>query len=171
MTGILKVDSLQSGTTNIAVSNMQRRIIQRINYTHRIGWWRSDNTYYWVPGGYMDFRPIRSDSRIRFTYSIPTRQRGSQQHSIQHWIFYLDDEELGRFSRGGHHTENAFPNEWDVPSWGAGTYRRAGFKVRSYSDNVHCAHLYLTQYWNGSGQSLNLPGQMIVEEYTSAPLD
>jgi len=169
MTGIIKTNAIQSGSTAIAVSNMQRRIIQRVSYTHRIGWWRSDNIYYWVPGGYMDFRPIRSDSRIRFSYAIPTRQAGTSQHTIQHWIFYLDEVELGRYTRGGHHTENPFPSEWDVSSWGAGTYRRAGFKTRAYSDGNHNAHLYLSQYWDGSGADLNLPGQMIAEEYTSAP--
>jgi hypothetical protein len=172
MSGIIKVDTIQTedGAVSIPTSYFQRRIIQRVSYTHRVGWWRSDNTYYWVPGAYVDFRPVRSDSRIRFTYAIPTRQYGGSQHSIQHWIFYANDQEYGRFTRGGHHTENAFPNEWDLPSWGSGAYSRVGFKTRAYSDGNHNAHLYLTQYWDGGGASNQIKGQVIVEEYTPAPL-
>ena len=171
MSGILKVDSLQteSGIVTIPVSHFQRRVLQRVSYTHRVGWWRGNNTYYWVPGAYVDFRPLRSDSRIRFTYSIPTRDYGSN-HMIMHWIFYANDQEYGRFTRGGHHVENAFANEWDIPSWGSSNYSRVGFKCRSYSEGNHNAHLYLTQYWDGGGASNQINGQVMVEEYTSAPL-
>lgn len=170
MTGIINVDTIASvnGANTISVSNMQRRIIQRTSYIHRIGFWRGNNAYYWVPGGYMDFRPLKGDSRIRVTYSIPTRDYGSN-HMIMHWIFYVNDVEYGRFTRGGHHVEDAGTTEWDVPSWGANTIARVGFRARSYSEGNHNAHLYMAQYWNGGGNSLRLPGQMIVEEYTSAP--
>lgn len=170
MTGILRVDTItnESNSFNIPTSQFQRRLIQRVSYTHRIGWWRGNNTYYWVPGAYVDFRPMRSDSRIRATFCIPTRDYGSV-HMIMHWIFYRDEVEFGRHTRGGHHVENAFATEWDIPSWGEGAYSRIGYKCRSYSEGNHNAHLYLSQYWDGGGNSLNLIGQAIVEEYTSAP--
>lgn len=170
MTGILNIDTIQNeaGTVSLNTSYFQRRLIQRISYTHRIGWWRANNTYYWVPGANVNFRPIRGDSRIKVTFNIPTRQYGSSQHSITHWIFYKDEIEYGRHSRAGHHVENAFSQEWDIPSWGGMQYARIGYKVRSYSEAANNAHLYYTQYWDGAGADHNIQGLMIVEEYTSA---
>jgi hypothetical protein len=166
MAGTLRVNSFQneSGTFTIPVNTMQRRVIQRVSYTHRVGWWRGNNVLYWVPGGYVDFRPVRSDSRVRLTFSIPTRAYGSQ-HMIMHWVFYRDEVEYGRFTRGGHHIENAFAQEWDIPSWGENQYSRVGYKARSYSEGNHNAHLYLLQYWDGGGNSAQVLGQVTVEEY------
>lgn len=170
MSSILKVDTIndENSLYSITTSNLQRRVIQRLSYTHRVGWWRANNTYYWVPGAYVDFRPLRGDSRIRFTFTIPVRQYGGGQHTISHWIFYRDEEEYGRHSRSGHHTENSFSTEWEMPSWGANSYSRVGYKVRSYNEGTHNVHLYLTQYWDGGGNSYSLKGQATVEEYISA---
>jgi hypothetical protein len=170
MSSILRVDTIQneSATFSISASHFRRRTIQRLSYTHRVGWWRSDNTYYWVPGAYVDFRPLRGDSRVKLTFNIPTRQYGTSQHTIQHWIFYRDEVELGRHTRGGHHTENAFSTEWDLASWGADVYSRVGYKTRAYADGNHNAHLYLTQYWDGTGAGFEIQGQAIVEEYVPA---
>jgi hypothetical protein len=170
MTSILKLDTIQNenATFSISSSHFRRRTIQRLSYTHRIGWWRANNAYYWVPGAYIDFKPLRNDTRIKVSFNIPTRQYGNSQHTIQHWIFYRDEEELGRHTNGGHHTENAFTTEWDLKSWGANIYSRVGYKVRSYGEATHNAHLYLTQYWDGAGNSFNINGQTIVEEYVSA---
>jgi hypothetical protein len=85
-----------------------------------------------------------------------------------HWIFYVDEVEYGRYTRGGHHVENSFTQEWDVPSWGANTFRRIGLKARSYGEGTHNAHLYHTQYWDGGGSAFDIQGQVTVEEYTSA---
>lgn len=169
MTGIIRTDTIQNeaGTISLPVSFMQRRIIQRVSYTHRVGWWRGNNTYYWVPGAYIDFRPERSDSRIRFTCCIPTRDYGSN-HMISHWIFYVNETEYGRHSRAGHHVENAFAQEWDVPSWGEGQYARVGYRFRSYAEGNHNAHLYHTQYWDGGGAGYHIQGQSMIEEYTPA---
>lgn len=166
MSAILRVDNLQnsSGTYTIPTDTLQRRIIQRVSYTHRVGWWRGDNNYYWVPGAYVDFRPMRSDSRIRLTYTVPTRDYGSN-HMISHWIFYRDEVEYGRNTRGGHLVENAFSQEWDIPSWGENQYSRVGYKFRAYVEGNHNAHLYLTRYWDGGGNSFQILGQVIVEEY------
>lgn len=170
MTGIINLNTIQNEAGNISLETrfFQRRIIQRASYTHRIGWWRANNSYYWVPGANVNFRPLRGDTRVRVTFNVPTRQYGSSQHSITHWIFFLNEIEYGRHSRAGHHTENAFSQEWDIPSWGEMQYGRVGYKVRSYSEAANNAHLYLTQYWDGGGADHNIQGQMIVEEYTSA---
>ena len=169
MTGIVQTSNLQdeSGTFTIPTKYLQRRIIQRTSYTHRVGWWRGDNNYYWVPGAYMDFRPARADSRIRVSFMVPTRAYGSA-HMISHWIFYRDEVEYGRHSRSGHHVENAFSQEWDIPSWEVGQYGRIGYKFRAYSEGNHNAHLYHSNYWDGGGNAWDLPGQMIVEEYLPA---
>jgi hypothetical protein len=166
MSGIIKTTNIgnESGSYTLPVRYLSRRIIQRTSYTHRVGWWRGNNSYYWVPGAYIDFRPQRSDSRIKVSFAVPTRAYGSQ-HMIMHWIFYRDEVEYGRHTRGGHHVENAFSTDWDIPSWGAGQYSRLGYKCRSYSEGNHNAHLYLTQYWDGGGASNHIQGQVIVEEY------
>lgn len=170
MTGILNIDTLQNeaGTVSLNTSYFQRRIIQRVSYTHRIGWWRPNNTYYWVPGANVNFRPLRGDSRVKVTFNVPTRQYGTQQHTISHWIFYRDEIEFGRHSRSGHHVENAFSQEWDLASWGEMQYARIGYKIRAYTEATHNVHLYYTQYWDGASVAHDIQGQMIVEEYTSA---
>ena len=166
MSGILNVDNIynEAGSTVAYTSYMQRRVVQRTVYSHRVGWWYPDNTYYWVPGAYLDFRPLRSDTRIRVTMSIPAIWYGSAHH-ISHWIFYKDDIEYGRHSRSGHHTENAFTQQWDVPGWQAGQIARIGYKVRAYASGNHSTHLYFTNYWDGGGASWHLKGQIFAEEY------
>ena len=167
MTGILQVDTVTNEAASFSISsvNFKRRIIQRTNYIHRTGWWRANNTYYWIPGAFMDFRPIRGDSRIRASYNIFMRQYGTGQHTITHYIFYVDELEYGRFSRSGHHVENTNTIHYDVPSWGADAYRRIGFKARSYSEAANNSHLWHTQYWDGASGAYDCPGQMIIEEY------
>jgi hypothetical protein len=167
MTGILQVDTVTNESASFSISsvNFKRRIIQRTNYIHRTGWWRANNTYYWIPGAFMDFRPIRGDSRIRASYNIFMRQYGTSNHTITHYIFYVDELEYGRFSRSGHHVENTNTIHYDVPSWGADAYRRIGFKARSYSEGSHNSHLWHTQYWDGASGAYDCPGQMIIEEY------
>lgn len=171
MVGIIRADTIQNeaATATITASHMQRRVIQRVSYVWRNGWWRSDNAYYWVPGTMVNFKPMRGDTRIRYSTNVPVRQYGGSAHSITHWIFFLDNIEYGRHSRGGHHIENVFSSEWDLPSWGTNQIRAMGYKVRAYSDPTHNAHLYATQYWNGANTFLDIQGQTIVEEYTSAP--
>lgn len=166
MTSQINITNLTnvSGSTAIEVKDFAHRIIQRVSYTHRNGWIRGNNTYYWMPGGYADFRPLRSDSRIRSTWNIPTRTYGSA-HMIMHYVFYRDDIEYGRYTRGGHHVENPFSQEWDIPSWGAGQVGRMGYKYRSYAEGNHNAHLFLSEYWDGGGASYNLRGQYTILEY------
>ena len=166
MGGVVRATTVQNeaGTITIPTRYFSSRIIQRTAYTSRIGWWRGNNSYYWVPGAYIDFRPMRDDTRIKISFMIPTRDYGSA-HMISHWIFYRDDIEYGRHTRGGHHVENPFTQEWDLESWGAGQYARVGYKFRAYSEGNHNAHLYHARYWDGAGSGLNMPGQVIVEEY------
>ena len=170
MTSAAVIKELQneSGLLTIPVKQLQRRVLQRVSYTHRVGWWRNNNAYNWIAGGYVYFRPVRGDSRIRFTFNIHTRQYGPSQHMITHYKFYLDNNEYGRFSRAGHHVENHNSIEWEIPSWGAGVMARAGLQSRAYAEGNHNAHLYHTQYWNGGGDARDVPGHIIVEEYIPA---
>jgi hypothetical protein len=84
---------------------------------------------------------------------------------IMHYIFQRDDVEYGRFTRGGHEIENTNSMEWDIPSWGAGQIARMGHRYRSYSDGNHNAHLYHTEWWDGTGNSNSVPGQYTIVEY------
>lgn len=166
MTAQLNVSTIQNeaGTITRNIQDFAHRVVQRVSYTHRNGWIRGDNTYYWLPGGYADFTPVRSDSRIRSTWCIHTRDYGSN-HMIMHYIFYRDDIEYGRHTRGGHEIENTNAMEWDIPSWGAGQKARMGHRYRAYSDGNHNAHLYHTEWWDGSGNSNSVPGQYTILEY------
>lgn len=166
MTAKLQVNTItnENNTISRSINDFAHRIIQRVSYTHRNGWIRGDNTYYWMPGGYVDFRPVRSDSRIRSQWAIHTRDYGSN-HMIMHYIFYRDDIEYGRFTRGGHEIEMTTTTEWDIPSWGANQIGRMGHKYRAYADGNHNAHLYLTEWWDGGGASNQIPGQYTIIEY------
>lgn len=171
MASILKADTLEdpAGNVSINIDNwLQRRTIQHMSYTHRVGSWRCDDTYRWIPGGYLDFKPKRSDSRINVSFAVHTRDYGSN-HMITHWIFYVDEQEIGRFTRGGHQVENTNPIEMDVPSWGAGVEVRIGWRVRAYVTGNHNAHYYHLEHWNGGGDGRRVPGQLIAEEYIEAP--
>lgn len=161
----------ESGLLNIPVKQLQRRVIQRVSYTHRVGWWRNNNTYNWIAGAYVDFRPVRGDTRIRFISNLHTRQYGGSQHMITHYKFYIDDVEYARFTRGGHHIENMNTMEYEVASWGAGALARAGWQSRAYSEGNHNAHIHHTQYWNGNSDGRDVPAQIIVEEYIPAYSD
>lgn len=166
MTAIIQVNTIQNeaGTLSKNIQDFAHRVVQRVSYTHRNGWIRGDNTYYWMPGGYSDYTPIRSDSRIRSTWNIHTRDYGSN-HMIMHYIFYRDDVEYGRHTRGGHEIENTNSMEWDIPSWGAGQQARMGFRYRAYSDGNHNAHLFHTEWWDGGGNTNSVPGQYTITEY------
>ena len=166
MTGIIKTDTIEniSGTISIPATYFKRRILQKLTWTYRQGWWRGDNTYRWIPGCYADFVPLRGDSKIRVSMNIPARNYGSA-HSISHWIFYRDNQEIGKHSRGGHHIERADTMEYEIPSWGEGQSSRVGYMMRSYAAGNHNLHLYHSDYWDGAGSDYTLPGQFRIEEF------
>lgn len=166
MTSILKVDNIynEAGSSVAYTQYLARRVVQRVEYTHRVGWWYPNDTYHWIPGGYLDFTPVRNDTRVRIVINIPTTWYGNV-HSITHWIFYRDEIEYGRHCRGGYHNQDTFAQEWDVPSWGEGHMARLGYKARSYANGNHSAHLYYETYWDGGGVGWHMKGQIFAEEY------
>jgi hypothetical protein len=165
MAGILNVDTIQDTSgRQVFPAYLARRVVQRVVYVHRQGWCYPDNTYYFLPGTYVDFRPIRNDTRVRVSLSIPMMWYGSAHH-ISHWVFYRDDIEYGRHTNGGHHTERASVMQWDIPTWGAGQYARVGYRVRAYASGNHSTHLFHVNYWDGGGNNWNPTGQISVEEY------
>jgi hypothetical protein len=159
----------ESGLLSIPVKQLQRRVIQRVSYTHRVGGYRNNNSYNWITGAYVDFRPVRGDTRIRFISNHHTRTYGSQ-HMIVHYKFYIDDVEYARFTRGGHHVENINTLEYEVASWGAGVFARAGWQSRAYAEGNHNSHIHHTQYWDGVDNARDVPAQIIAEEYIPAML-
>lgn len=169
MTGIIQVDTIQNEAANTSLNPVyfNYRIIQRFRSRFNLGYWNADNNYRWVPGCFCDFKPMRGDTRIRFRCSFTGRYRGNS-HSISHWIFYVDGNEIGRHSIGGQHRESGKVTEWDVPSWGAGQIARIGYKYRDYSNGNHGHHMRMTNYWDGGGPDRRIPSEFCVEEYHDA---
>lgn len=166
MSGELRVDTVQNLATNISIPTgyFKRRILQRVTWQYRQGYWRAENAYYWVPGAYADFVPMRGDSRIKVSMSIHGRLY-NYTHMISHWIFYRDRQEIGRHTRGGQHFERSDAMEYEIPSWGEGQSSRVGFMCRSYNANFHNIHIYHTENWDGGGTNITIPGQFRVEEF------
>lgn len=156
-----------AGTLTIPVKELETRIIQRYENTYTGGEWNPDNTSNWVPGGWVDFTPLRADSRLSYIWRAPHAWIG-QAHAMSHWRFYVNGNLYFWNSTSGRHIEDGCVYKWDVPSWGTGT-GRIGYQVRSYSNDNHEVRLYTTYYWDGTGRSAqNSYGQLIVEEYIGA---
>jgi len=158
-----------TGSLVIPVRELATRCIQRYHNQYTSGEWNPDATSNWAPGGYVDFTPLRADSRIVFTWRVPTAWSNAS-HSITHWRFYVNGVLYYRHGHGGTHVEDGNTLRWDVPSWGTGS-GRIGYQVRSYANDNHETRLYTTYYWNGTGRSAqNAYGQLIVEEWAQSGL-
>jgi len=168
MSGILRTDNVgnSSGAYNVPTHYMVSRVIQRETIYYRSGWYRPTNDYYWAPGCWAWFKPLRSDTQIRFSLNVHLRWYSSA-HSISHWIFYVDDVEYGRHSRSNHHQEGQGQTEYVVPSWGEGKMSQIGYRVRSYAEGNHNIHMFHTGQWDGAGRNIDVPGCLTVEEYTA----
>jgi hypothetical protein len=159
-----------SGNVVVPVKELQTRIIQQYTSEYTGGEWNPDNTSNWVPGSFLDFTPLRSDSRISYIWRCPHAWVGNS-HAISHWRFFVNGLLYYYHCTSGRHIEDGCIMKWDVPSWGT-TSGRIGYQIRAYSNDVHEVRLYTTYYWNGTGRSAqNSIGQLIVEEYvgTSSP--
>lgn len=154
--------SNSTGSFEIPIKELEVRVIQRYENTYTGGSWNSGTSYSWVPGGYVDFTPLRADSRISFIYRVPV-YRSNNTHVISHWRFYVNGNIYFYHSTSGTHLEDGATYKWDVPSWGT-TQGRIGYQIRDY-DGDNEITLYGTQYWNGSSSVQVANGQLIVEEY------
>lgn len=154
-----------AGTVVVPIKELKGRVIQRYLADYTGGEWNPDATSNWVPGAWVDFTPLRADSRISYTWRCP-HAWSNATHAISHWRFFVNGLLYYWHSTSGVHIEDGCTIKWDVPSWGT-TAGRIGYQIRSYTNDNHEVRLYTTYYWDGTGRSAqNAKGQLIVEEYT-----
>lgn len=168
MAGILRVDSLQNEAANITipVTYLPGRLLQRKRSFYYNGSWNPGNTYYPLPGSWIDFTPMDDDSIIKYTFIHGTGHRGRNSFNIFHYKFYVNGGEYARHTESNNHQESGHAKTYEVQSWGKGIQGNMGFASRQYSDNNHCTHFHRTNYWNGGGSDTDMPAQVIVEERT-----
>ena len=164
-----KAISDRVGSVTIPLNELTSRVIQRYENVYDAGEWNPDNSYNWVPGGYVDFTPLKSDSMISYIWRAPTAYFSST-HAISHWKFFVAGNMYAMHSTSGRHLEDGSSYIWEVPSWGAGQEMRIGYQIRAYSNNSHEVRVYSTNYWNGAASRQTCPGQLIVEEIAGVSL-
>lgn len=152
------------GSVEIPVKELTTRVIQRHEAPYTGGIWNPDNSYNWAPGSFVDFTPLRADSRISYIWRAPHSRFGGTTHAISHWRFYVNGVIYFYHGMSGRHIENGNVMKWDVPSWGT-SQARIGYQIRSYANDNHETRVYSTDYWDGGGTDQNAHGQLIVEEY------
>jgi hypothetical protein len=166
MPSTVSVESLGTtsfGTYTIPVKELNSRCIQRYVADYTGGDWNPSNSYAWLPGGFVDFTPKKSDSRIYFYSRIP-RAWVNATHGISHWKFYVNGTLTFMHSESGNHLEEGNTFKWVVPSWG--TFNaRIGYQMRAYAVNNHTIRAYSTNYWDGVGSRQNAFGNLTVEEW------
>lgn len=165
--GVLTAKELtnRTGTIVVPVKELAPRIIKRYENTYTSGAWNPNNSFNWAPGSYVDFTPLRADSRISYMWRAP-HYWSNTGHAISHWRFYVNGQIYYYHSVSGTYIEDGNVIKWDVPSWGTSS-GRIGYTIRSYANDNHEVRLYGTRYWNGGGSTQNSYGQLIVEEYTN----
>lgn len=168
----LTVSTLKNsaGSVTIPVADLRNRTIQHYQSTYTGGEWNPNNSYNWIPGGFVDFTPRRADSRIRFMYRIPYAWVAAS-HVISHWKFYVNGQVYFWHNMSGTHIEDGNTLVWDFPSWGT-TNGRIGYQHRSYADDNHEVRINTTYYWDGGGRSAqNCYSQIMIEEYVGGQDD
>lgn len=162
--GTLTLDTLSNttGSFSIPVKDIETRVIQRYISTYTSGEWNPDNTLTWAPGGYVDFTPKRSDSKILYSWRAP-HSYSNAAHAISTWKFYANGIQYNVHSVSGNYIQNGNTYTWEVPSWGT-SMGRIGYQIRSHSNDSNEVRLYRTANWDGAGSNQNCYGQLIVEE-------
>lgn len=161
----LNVDRLETndGYNKILGRELTNRPIQIYRREFRDGEWNPNTDFNWIPGAYVDFTPLRSDTRLRYRVRLPMAWVSSS-HAIAHYEFYANNVLFASFGTSGTHAENAGCYDFEVPSWGTFS-SRLGLKTRAYSENSNEFRYYCTYYWNGTGRSVqNCFGMLWIEE-------
>jgi len=160
----LQVNTIQAGTSefSIPVSELSGRIIKTYKDTYLLGAWVPSTDYTWLPGGFADYSPERSDSRIRFSLSLCMAHQDG--HAISHNIFYANGVEIGRHSISGQSPEHRHLYVWDVASWGDFT-GRIGYQMRAYSASANRVRVHSTHHWDGVGSAQIGQTEILIEEY------
>lgn len=162
----LKVDNLTTGKRTepelVPVTQIKQRVIKTLRYTYRSGSTTpASGVYNWLPAGYADYTPARSDTRIRFNINMSYAH--SNGHSISHLIFYANGVERGRHSISGQSPEHRHLYVWDVPSWGTAS-GRIGYQVRNYGVSNQ-GRFNGTHHWDGVGSDQAAQTEIVIEEY------
>lgn len=171
MTGILTVDTLRNSANTVSITprSLQRRIIQRTTRRFFGGTWTPGTNYREIPGSLINITPMYSNSLLTYTYMCPICQKGTNAHSISHWIFVANGQEYARHSRSVDHQESGAIIRWEIPSWGAGRSSTMGYFTRQYVDATHAVHFNSRRYIDGSDSTRSIPSWVSVEEYVPAP--
>lgn len=154
----------EANTVNMPVSYLQRRVVQRVTRWFRGGLWNPGNTYYEIPGSFINITPFYSYSRLVYTYMCPLGHR-QNVHSISHWILMAGGEEFARHNRSNNHNEAGHIHKWDIPSWGRARSGSIGYIARQYGDGTHSVHYNGRRYLDGGDASQSVPSWVSIEEY------
>ena len=70
MASTLIVDTIRNGanSVNIQTTYLQRRLVQRVNRWFRGGVWNPGNTYYEIPGSFLNITPMYDNSYLLYSY-------------------------------------------------------------------------------------------------------
>lgn len=160
-----KAISNRVGSVTIPLSELTTRVIQQHEETYSGGEWNPTTIYQWIPGSFVDFTPLRSDSLIVYQYRVPMARWRGQTHAISHWRFYVNNVIYYWHSVEGVHLEDGSTLVWEVPSWGT-TSGRIGYQMRAHTNDNHEVRIYSTDYWDGvdGSRQAGVNGQLIVEE-------
>ncbi len=167
MSGRLIVDTIRNSSNSINLSSayFSRRVLQRTVRKYENGLWNPGNTYYEIPGTWLNITPFSNSSYISYRLTTAASQRGNYAHAISHWIFMCNGREWARHCTSNDHVETGHSFKFEIPSWGAGRTGNMGFVGRQYGDGNHCIHFHGSRYRDGSDYSPPSPAQVIVEEY------
>jgi hypothetical protein len=169
MAGILKVDNIRNSanTVNMPTTYFKRRTLQRWSKWFKGGLWNPSNTYWEIPGSWINLTPMSDTSRITYSFNAPVGHVWNS-HSISHWIFYAYGLEQCRFSKSCTHLETAALFQWEVLSQGAGKSLSMGFYARQYNNGNHGVHFNARRYRDGSNVNEPVGCYVSCEEYESA---
>lgn len=161
--GTLTLNYLQDTgkSVRIPVKELETRVIQFYQNEYTAGTYTPTTSYAWVPGAYVDFTPLRSDTRIKYTMRLPYKLLSST-HAISHWHFVAAGQTYYSWSESAENLANTKTFEFDVASWGT-TQERIGLEVRNYSGSLGLI-MYATRYWNGTTSEQVAYGHLFVEE-------
>lgn len=154
-------------TKGMPVYELRHMIVKTARQTYQAGAWTPSNTYAWMPGGFIDYLPSRSDTQIRFSLNLSWGF--GTPHNISHNIFYAAGTERGRHSISGNYSEGRHLYIWQVASWGAGNTQRIGYQTRAYAAGSHNTLYNTTGYHNGAGGNYPAQTEIYIEEILVIP--
>jgi hypothetical protein len=159
----IKVNNISPGADQSLVSlgEMQVRIVKDYRFQYSGGSWEPSDSYQWIPNAYVDYTPLLTDSRIRFTINLSFAHTSG--HAIMHCIFYANSVEIGRHNIAGQSPEHRHCYVWDVASWG-GSLARIGYQARRYGGS-NIPRVHGTHHWDGAGSNQNAHTQIYIDEY------